>query len=82
MSWESGPAFPPGTLVLSPEQGRALVEAMREIAEAFDSMARAMVAVHEQRPGGLAQVSASEMLPDPDEHASEMHLRALDGGKR
>lgn len=41
MSWDSGPALPPGTLVLSPEDAAALREAVTDMAEMITSFAAA-----------------------------------------
>jgi hypothetical protein len=80
MTWESGPALPPGTLVLSPEQAATLREAMTKIGEMF-----AMFAAEWAKAAPQIADSINAALPslppvgpdvDPDE-ASEVHLRAV-----
>lgn len=80
MTWDSGPAFPPGTLVLTPEQAAALREAMTKIAEQFQAFAAAWAEaaprLAESINAGLPPLSAF----DDENGASEVHLRVYRGG--
>jgi hypothetical protein len=76
MTWESGPALPPGTLVLSPEQAATLRESMAKIVETFQAFAAAWA---EAAPRIAESIRLGLPVPDPDE-ASEVHLRVFPGG--
>ena len=81
MTWESGPALPPGTLTLTPEQARVLARSLANLTEAAQHLAAAWAEAGPRFAQALASVLPPSQPdpdePDPDEHASEVHLRAL-----
>jgi hypothetical protein len=75
MTWESGPAFPPGTLVLSPEQAERLREALTLLAESFRAYADAWAAL---APRLAETIGASLSAPVPTlDEVSTVHLRVI-----
>ena len=75
MSWESGPAFPPGTLVLSPEDAAALRESLIKLAEGFRAYADAWATLAPRLAEAIG-ASLSAPLPTLDE-VSAAHLRVV-----
>lgn len=70
MTWDSGPMLPPGTVILTAEQVRALVGAMAAVGAAFEAFAAALAP--------LGQAAADAEPPDPDSD-DPVHLRMVIG---